>query len=144
MSFQEQLQTLRKATGLSQEKLAEIMGISRQAVAKWEVGQSYPDIARLIDLSDFFNVSIDKLVNDYEELLTEYTIAYNSGLEVMAQEYIPGEDKLCVNYNSYFFNNEPFIEFTAQKIRLAPIKFGVPSVVLSKYIPEIIEPFHLR
>jgi len=67
MSFQEQLQTLRKAKGLSQEKLAEFLGISRQAVAKWEVGQSYPDIARLIALSDFFKVSIDKLVNDYEE-----------------------------------------------------------------------------
>ncbi|EKQ57965.1 MULTISPECIES: DUF5680 domain-containing protein [unclassified Clostridium] len=67
MSFQEQLQTLRKAKCLSQEKLAEILGISRQAVAKWEVGQSYPDIARLIALSDFFKVSIDKLVNDYEE-----------------------------------------------------------------------------
>lgn len=67
MSFQEQLQILRKAKGLSQEKLAEVLGISRQAVAKWEVGQSYPDIARLIALSDYFKVSIDKLVNDYEE-----------------------------------------------------------------------------
>jgi transcriptional regulator with XRE-family HTH domain len=67
MSFQEQLQTLRKTKGLSQEKLAEFLGISRQSVAKWEVGQSYPDIARLIALSDFFKVSIDKLVNDYEE-----------------------------------------------------------------------------
>lgn len=44
MSFQEQLQTLRKAKGLSQEKLAEFLGISRQAVAKWEMGQSYPVI----------------------------------------------------------------------------------------------------
>ncbi|MBU3217932.1 DUF5680 domain-containing protein [Clostridium estertheticum] len=67
MSFQEQLQILRKEKGLSQEKLAEMLGISRQAVAKWEVGHSYPDIARLITLSDFFKVSIDKLVNDYEE-----------------------------------------------------------------------------
>ena len=67
MSFKEQLQILRKGKGLSQEKLAEMLGISRQAVAKWEVGQSYPDIARLIVLSDFFKVSIDKLVNDYEE-----------------------------------------------------------------------------
>lgn len=67
ISFQEQLQRLRKEKGLTQEKLAEIIGISRQAVAKWEVGQSYPDIARLIALSDFFRVSIDKLVNDYEE-----------------------------------------------------------------------------
>jgi transcriptional regulator with XRE-family HTH domain len=67
MSFKEQLQTLRKSKGLSQEKLAEILGISRQAVAKWEVGQSYPDLAKLIALSDFFKVSIDKLVNDFEE-----------------------------------------------------------------------------
>lgn len=67
MSFQEQLQTLRKSKGLSQEKLAEVLGISRQAVAKWEASKTYPDIARLIALSDFFNVSIDKLVNDYEE-----------------------------------------------------------------------------
>lgn len=67
MSFKEQLQILRKSKGLSQEKLAEILGISRQAVAKWEVGQSYPDIAKLITLSAFFKVSIDKLVNDYEE-----------------------------------------------------------------------------
>jgi hypothetical protein len=42
MSFKEQLQTLRKSRGLSQEKLAEIIGISRQAVAKWEIGKSYP------------------------------------------------------------------------------------------------------
>lgn len=67
MSFQKQLQILRKEKGLSQEKLAEVLGISRQAVAKWEVGHSYPDIARLVALSDFFKVSIDKLVNDYEE-----------------------------------------------------------------------------
>ena len=40
MSFQEQLQMLRKGKGLSQEKLAEMLGISRQAVAKWEVGHS--------------------------------------------------------------------------------------------------------
>lgn len=67
MSFQKQLQTLRKSRGLSQEKLAEVLGISRQAVAKWEVGQSYPDVAKLIALSEFFKVSIDELVNDYEE-----------------------------------------------------------------------------
>lgn len=67
MSFQEQLQILRKGKGLSQEKLAEILGISRQSVAKWELGKSYPDISKLIGLSDYFKVSIDKLVNDYEE-----------------------------------------------------------------------------
>ncbi len=88
MSFQEQLQILRKGKGLSQEKLAEMLGISRQAVAKWEVGHSYPDIARLIALSDFFKVSIDKLVNDYEE-----------------------NCRLCIEENKVDFINEKTIEF---------------------------------
>lgn len=64
MSFPENLQRLRKANKLSQEKLAEIMNISRQAVAKWECGQSYPDINKLIILSNLFKISIDDLVKD--------------------------------------------------------------------------------
>jgi transcriptional regulator with XRE-family HTH domain len=67
MSFQEKLQTLRKEKGLSQENLAESIGISRQAVAKWEAGQSYPDIDNLISLSNFLRVSIDNLVKDDED-----------------------------------------------------------------------------
>lgn len=66
MGFKEKLQELRKEKGLSQEGLAESIGISRQAVARWEAGQSYPDIDKLIVLSDLFKISIDKLVKDYE------------------------------------------------------------------------------
>lgn len=67
MSFSEKLQLLRKERGLSQEGLAEVIGVSRQAVAKWELGQSYPDIDKLIQLSNMFKISIDKLVKDCEE-----------------------------------------------------------------------------
>lgn len=67
MKFQEKLQVLRKEKGISQEKLAELIGVSRQAVAKWEVGQSTPDLENLITLSDLFMVSIDKLVKDYDD-----------------------------------------------------------------------------
>lgn len=66
MSFQEKLQVLRRERGLSQENLAESIGISRQAIAKWESGKSYPDVNNLIQLSDLFKVSIDKLVRDEE------------------------------------------------------------------------------
>lgn len=66
MNFQDKLQILRKQKGMSQEKLAEKIGISRQAVAKWELGQSYPDIDKIIILSDLFKISIDKLVKDYD------------------------------------------------------------------------------
>lgn len=67
MGFQEKLQLLRREKGLSQENLSEIIGVSRQAIAKWEAGQSYPDIDNLISLSNLFKVSLDKLVKDDEE-----------------------------------------------------------------------------
>ncbi|KGE17659.1 DUF5680 domain-containing protein [Paenibacillus wynnii] len=67
MKFQDKLQILRKEKALSQEKLAELIGVSRQAVAKWEVGLSYPDMVNLIGLSDLFRVSIDHLVKEHTD-----------------------------------------------------------------------------
>lgn len=64
MKFQDKLQMLRKEKGISQEKLAEKIGVSRQAVAKWEVGQSCPDMENLVRLSELFRTSIDSLVKD--------------------------------------------------------------------------------
>ena len=64
MIFSEKLQILRKNKGLTQEELAEKLGVSRQAVAKWESGQVYPDIYNLIQISNMMNVSVDYLVKD--------------------------------------------------------------------------------
>ena len=64
MSFPEKIRTLRKLNKLSQEKLAEIMNVSRQAIAKWELGKSYPDIDKLIEISNYFNISIDSLLKE--------------------------------------------------------------------------------
>lgn len=64
MNFSEKLQKLRKEKGLSQERLAEMLDVSRQAVSKWESGQTYPEIDKLIKLSDLFNVTLDELVRD--------------------------------------------------------------------------------
>lgn len=65
MVFQDKLQLLRKKEGLTQEGVAEKLGVSRQAVSKWESGQSYPDMDKLIALSDLFDVSIDSLIKDH-------------------------------------------------------------------------------
>jgi transcriptional regulator with XRE-family HTH domain len=62
MSIEERLQTLRRAKGLSQEQLAEVLGVSRQAVSKWESGQSLPEIEKLIAMSELFEVSIDHIL----------------------------------------------------------------------------------
>lgn len=62
MDFKEKLAATRKDRGLSQEELAERIGVSRQAVSKWESGESFPDIDNLIAMGDIFGVSIDRLV----------------------------------------------------------------------------------
>lgn len=54
--------SLRKKAGYTQEQLAEKIGVSRQAVAAWEKGESTPDIAKCIALADLYGISIDDLV----------------------------------------------------------------------------------
>ena len=54
----------RKQSGLSQEELAEKLGISRQSVSKWERAESCPDTDNLIELAKIYNVSLDELVHN--------------------------------------------------------------------------------
>lgn len=62
MSFGKNLQTLRKMHQLSQEGLADMLGVSRQAVSKWELGEGYPEVDKLLILSKKLNVSLDSLL----------------------------------------------------------------------------------
>ena len=64
MKLEEKLVSLRKAKGLSQMKLAEMMNVSRQAISRWEVGAAVPSIENLRFLSRLYGVSIDYLVNE--------------------------------------------------------------------------------
>ncbi|MBO7668463.1 MAG: helix-turn-helix domain-containing protein, partial [Firmicutes bacterium] len=62
MDFAERLKELRAAAGLSQEKLAERLGVSRQVITKWETGRGTPDMENLIALAGVFSVSLDELI----------------------------------------------------------------------------------
>lgn len=62
MTFQEQLITLRKQQGLSQEQLGSKLGVTRQTVSKWELGITTPEMDKLMLLADLFQISIDELV----------------------------------------------------------------------------------
>lgn len=64
MEFNNKLYNLRKQKGLSQEELANLLNVSRQTVSKWEVGDSTPDMGKLIAISDIFEISLDELVMD--------------------------------------------------------------------------------
>ena len=66
MEFQQRLYDLRKKAGLSQEGLADLLGVTRQAVQKWEAGASRPDMDNLAALARYFNVTLDYLVTGEE------------------------------------------------------------------------------
>ncbi len=67
MDFATHLQTLRKRAGLSQESLADQLHISRQAVSKWEMGQSAPDIETCLALCQVLNITPNQLLLGEEE-----------------------------------------------------------------------------
>ena len=64
MKLSEKIINLRKARNMSQEELAEQLGVSRQAVSRWEVGSALPDASNILQLSKLFGVSADYLLND--------------------------------------------------------------------------------
>ena len=64
MIFAEKVMLQRKKNGWSQEELAEKMGVSRQAVGKWETSQSVPDLAKILQLAELFGVTTDYLLKD--------------------------------------------------------------------------------
>jgi len=63
MTLGEKIKMYRSQNGLSQEKIAELVGVSRQAVTKWESGQSAPSTTNLITLAEIFKISMDDLVS---------------------------------------------------------------------------------
>ena len=68
MTFQEKLVILRKNNKLTQDDFAKAVGVSRQAVYKWENGTSYPEIQKLLEMRDLFNISLDDLFDDSFEV----------------------------------------------------------------------------
>ena len=65
---------LRKKNGFSQEELAEKVGVARQTISKWELGETSPDLKQAKELSKIFNISLDELTgNDIKDVLVEKT-----------------------------------------------------------------------
>lgn len=63
MNFSDNLKKIRKEHNLSQEQIAEQLGVSRQSVSKWESGQAYPEMDKMLQLCKLFNLNIDELLN---------------------------------------------------------------------------------
>ncbi len=78
-------------------------------------------------------------IENVQQLKEAFELSEHCGAEMMIQEYIPGDDTAGANYNSFFVGGVPRVEVTAQKVRLAPPRIGFPRVVVSKYIPEVLD-----
>lgn len=78
MNFSDRLKELRKAHGMSQEKLAEKLNVSRQAVTKWETGSSYPETESLIAVADIFHITVDELLRPDKASETKKSYLYES------------------------------------------------------------------
>lgn len=84
MTFAEKLKSIRKQAGFSQEQLAEKIGVSRQAITKWETDSGIPDISNIMAISTLFDISVDELLSNEKlpkkqtkflfESVTEYDI----------------------------------------------------------------------
>ena len=94
MNFSEKLRLLRKNKGFTQEQLAEKLCVSRIAVAKWEAGQTYPDITNLIQISDIMNVTVDYLVKEQECSINPLAVEDNDVNEII-------RFRLEANVNTY-------------------------------------------
>ena len=69
MKISERLYNLRKDKNLSQEELANVLGVSRQTISKWETGESTPDFDKIIPLCDFYGITSDELISGKKDIV---------------------------------------------------------------------------
>ena len=87
MSFHSKMIKLRKHKGFTQETFAAEIGVSRQSVYKWESGQSYPEVEKLLKVARTFGVTVDDMLND------EMEVGRNGEMMTVA-DYLAEEERL--------------------------------------------------
>ncbi len=92
MEFSKKLYELRKQKGLSQEELASKLNVSRQTLSKWELGESTPDMEKLVLLSDYFHLSLDELVLG-KEMENKTVIKENTMAKIMEERILTDNNK---------------------------------------------------
>ena len=119
MTLGEKIQLARKKKGMSQEDLANMLNVSRQAVQKWESGITQPEVSNLVQISNMFDVSLDYLLKDIEE----------------TDSILEKEEKIVVE------QTEPKIKKTIEKKRIRQGKYS--SIKVWEIIGCILSPLFL-
>ena len=92
MTFSEKLVRLRKNNYMTQEEFSKKVGVSRQAVYKWESGQSYPEAMALVKIKELFGISIDNLLDESFEVEAPERKRARKAREVVSEKINPPED----------------------------------------------------
>lgn len=88
MTIGEQIQNLRVQKGLTQERFAEMLEVSRQSVSKWELGQAVPDVDKIIRMSELFDVSTDTiLLRNVEEQQTDKNPLHLGSIYLVVKDF---------------------------------------------------------
>ncbi len=128
MEFGEKLQSLRKASNLNQEQLADMLNVSRQSVSKWESGATYPEMDKLIAMAKIFNCSMDDLVNN-EVKGKEIATAKNK----QVGQYADGLLNFIVDTVNMFFSMKftTLIKTLFELIIICLVLFGGGIIIIS-------------
>lgn len=90
MNFHDKLIKLRKQNAFSQEELADKLGVSRQAISRWELGSTYPDVPNLLKICKLFDVSADYLINDDNDIQEKPVLEQT---EALMEDSIPNKEE---------------------------------------------------
>lgn len=122
MELAEKLRALRKQAGISQEKLAEKLGVSRQAVTKWETAAGIPDIENLRALSDLFQISLDELLGKETEGQKSVGYLYES----ITEYDIDGPKRYDMKFGGA--KRLVFSGYDGEKIRIRLVSDTIPTL----------------
>ena len=134
-NMETRLYELRKKTGMSQDELAEKIGVSRQTISKWERGEALPDTENLIALAKLYNVTLDDIVNynEDEEKPEEVKFEIIDASETINKEIGEDEEKEVENKIS-----SPYTKIKHSKYDLAPIVLVIAVLLFISLIVYLV------
>ncbi|UEA78626.1 helix-turn-helix domain-containing protein [Coprococcus eutactus] len=105
MTFGERLYELRNKNNLSQEELAEVLDVSRQSISKWENDKAYPEMTRLLFMSDYFDVSLDYLMRGIKKENNEEKVTADDADKISNDKY--KTKNILLVWNNFLSNLSP-------------------------------------
>jgi transcriptional regulator with XRE-family HTH domain len=132
MNFSEKLLTLRKSKDLTQAQLAEKLNISRQSISKWESGQSIPELDKILELSNIFDVTTDYLLkpSEIDELSVKTEI-----LEKQQQQMLLREKKRgIIQHRIIYCVGVYLLFFAVYFIGHFYVEIWNPSVIFAEFL----------